>query len=70
LEVQGDWVDPSVFDLVKQSVAENNLNGQFYDLFTNGQEASLIFLTIDQEKYLRENNLIIFADQWQEQMDV
>jgi hypothetical protein len=65
LQVEDDWIDPHFFDLVKQAVNDNKLNGQFYELYTGGQEASIIFLTIEQEKYLRANNLLTFGDQWQ-----
>jgi hypothetical protein len=65
LQVQDDWVDPSFFDLVNQAVTECKLNGQFCQLYTGGQEGSLIFLTTAQEKYLRANNLLVFADQWE-----
>ncbi|MBK9461101.1 MAG: hypothetical protein IPN94_17135 [Sphingobacteriales bacterium] len=65
LLVEDDWIDPHFFDLVKQAVNDNKLNGQFYELYTGGQEASIIFLTIEQEKYLRANNLLTFGDQWQ-----
>ncbi len=65
LDIEGDWLDPAFFDFIKQVVADNKLNGQFYELFTGGQEASVIFLTNDQYQYLRTNRLLIFADQWQ-----
>lgn len=65
LKIEDDWIDPSFFDLIKQAVADNKLNGQFYELYTGGQEASLIFLTTDQYEYLRTNKLLVFADQWQ-----
>jgi hypothetical protein len=65
LQIEDDWIDPSFFDLVKQAVKDNKLNGQFYELYTGGQETSIIFLTQEQEKYLRTYNLLIFGDQWQ-----
>src|SRR5205085_2367743 len=65
LQIENDWIDPTFFDLVKQAVIDNKLKGQFYQLYTGGQEASVIFLTPDQEHYLRKNNLLIFGDQWQ-----
>lgn len=65
LKVEDDWIDPSFFDLIKKVVTDNKLNGQFYELYTGGQEASLIFLTTDQYEYLRTNKLLVFADQWQ-----
>jgi hypothetical protein len=65
IKVEEDWVDPSFFDLIKQVVIENKLNGQFYELYTGGQEASIIFLTTEQYDYLRANKLLVFADQGQ-----
>lgn len=65
LQVESDWIDPAIFDLVKQAVSEDKLRGQFYELYTGGQEASIIFLTKEQAEYLRTNRLLIFADQWQ-----
>jgi len=65
LRVEDDWIDPGFFDLVKQIIADNKFSGQFYELYTGGQEASIIFLTAEQEKYLRTNNLLTFGDQWQ-----
>ncbi|HXD93951.1 MAG TPA: hypothetical protein VNX01_12120 [Bacteroidia bacterium] len=65
LQIDNDWIDTSFLDLVKQAVSENKLIGQFYELYTNGQEGSLIFLTTEQYQYLRANKLLLFADQWQ-----
>lgn len=65
LKVEDDWIDPSFLDLIKQAVIDNKLNGQYYELYNGGQEASLIFLTTDQYQYLRTNKLLVFADQWQ-----
>jgi hypothetical protein len=63
LKVEDDWIDPSIFDLIKQVVTDNKLNGQFYELYTGGQDASIIFLTSEQAEFLRTNKLLIFADQ-------
>jgi hypothetical protein len=65
LKVDNDWIDAGFFDLVKQAVTDNKLNGQFYELDTGGQEASLIFLTAEHYHYLHSNKLLVFADQWQ-----
>ncbi|MGE0638165.1 MAG: hypothetical protein AB7G44_07320 [Bacteroidia bacterium] len=65
LKVEDDWIDPSILDLIKQAVTDNKLSGQFYELYTGGQDASIIFLTPEQAGYIRTNNLLIFADQWQ-----
>lgn len=65
LQIEDDWIDPDFFDLVRQSVTDNKLNGQFYNLYTGGQEASIIYLTKRQYDYLRANRLLVFADEWQ-----
>lgn len=66
-KIEDDWIDPKFFDFIKAVVTENKLKGQFYELYTGGQEASIIYLTKDQYEYLRENKLLIFGDQWQEE---
>jgi hypothetical protein len=65
LIIEDDWIDPSFFDLIKQAVTENKLKGQFYELYSGGQEASLIYLTAEQYKYLKTNKLLVFADEWE-----
>jgi len=65
LQVEDDWIDPDFFDLVKQVVTANKLGGQFYDLYTGGQEASVVYLTKEQYDYLRANKLLVFGDEWQ-----
>lgn len=65
LKVEDDWIDPSIFDLIKLVVTDNKINGQFYELYTGGQNASIIFLTYEQAEYVRTNKLLVFADQWQ-----
>jgi len=66
-KVEGDWVDTRVFKYLNEVIAENNLKGQFYTLFGDGAE--LIYLTPEQYKYIRENKLLIFQDEWESQMD-
>ncbi len=67
VEINSDWVDPSFFELIDQAIKENKLNGQFYELYTGGQEAGLIFLTTSQYQYLHTHHLLVFADQWKEE---
>lgn len=57
-----DWVDPDFIDFVMQTIAENKLAGQFYDLYEGGQGAYFIFLTLQQYEFLKSNKLLVFAD--------
>jgi hypothetical protein len=65
LKIEDDWIDTEFFNFVKSVVLEENLKGQFYELYTGGQEASIIYLTIEQYNYLRTNKLLVFGDEWQ-----
>lgn len=65
LKIEDDWIDTEFFNFTKSVVSEQNLKGQFYELYTGGQEASIIYLTIEQYNYLRTNKLLVFGDEWQ-----
>jgi hypothetical protein len=65
LKIENDWIDTEFFNLIKSVVSEQNLKGQFYELYTGGQEASIVYLTKEQYDYLRTNKLLIFGDEWQ-----
>jgi len=60
--IQDDWIDPEIFDFVKQVVVENNLGGQFYQLYEGGQGGIFIFLTPKQCQDLKTNELVNFAE--------
>lgn len=64
-KIDNDWMDTEFFDFIKSVVTEYKLNGQFYELYTGGQDASVIYLTREQYDYLRANKLLVFADEWQ-----
>lgn len=66
-KVDGDWIDTRFFDYMNEVIAESKLNGQFYSLYGDGAE--LIYLTTEQYKYIRENKLLVFADEWERQME-
>jgi hypothetical protein len=66
-KIENDWIDNDFFDFVKSVASENKLKGQFYELYTGGQEASIIYLTKEQYDFLRANALLVFGDQWQTQ---
>jgi hypothetical protein len=64
--INGDWIDMDCFDFISSVVSEQHLSGKFYELYTGGQEASIIYLKNDQYNYLRINKLLVFADEeWQ-----
>ncbi len=65
LKIENDWIDVDFFSFIKSIVTEQNLKGQFYELYTGGQEASIIYLTKEQYDYLRTNKLLVFGDEWQ-----
>lgn len=67
LKVDGDWVDPDFFEFINKVIAENKLSGHFYSLYGDG--AQIIFLTPEQYKHIRDNKLLVFADEWESQMD-
>jgi len=60
-KVDGDWIDTRFFEYLNKVIAENKLSGQFYSLY--GDEAELIYLTPEQYKHIRENKLLVFADE-------
>ena len=66
-KVDGDWIDTRFFEYMNEVIAENKLNGKFYSLYGDGAE--LIYLTTEQYKHIRENKLLVFADEWESQMD-
>jgi len=65
LKIEDDWIDTEFFSYIKSVVTEQKLKGQFYELYTGGQEASIIYLTKEQYDYLRAKKLLIFGDEWQ-----
>ena len=66
-KVERDWIDTRFFDYMNEVISESKLNGQFYSLYGDGAE--LIYLTTEQYKYIRENKLLVFADEWKSQME-
>lgn len=64
-KIENDWIDTDFFNFIKSIVAEHKLNGAFYELYTGGQDASIIYLTQLQYNYLRTNKLLVFGDEWQ-----
>jgi hypothetical protein len=60
--IQNDWIDPTIFDFVRQVVVENNFGGQFYQLYEGGQGGIIIFLTSKQYQELKTKELVIFAE--------
>ena len=62
-KIENDWIDVDFFDFVTSVVAENKLKGKFYQLYSGGQEVSMIYLTKEQHDYLRSHKLLLFADQ-------
>mgnify|MGYP006180525139 FL=1 len=69
LKIENDWIDTEFFNFIKSVVTEQNLKGQFYELYTGGQEVSVIYLNNEQYNYLRTNKLLIFGDDWQTEDD-
>lgn len=62
LRIDGDWVDPDFFGFVSETVDASRLEGKFYNLPGDGQIASVIFLTDEQYRMLRENKLLVWND--------
>lgn len=60
-KIESDWIDTDIFGFIKSVVTENNLKGQFYELFSDGQDVSIIFLNKDQYNYLKDNKLLNFS---------
>ncbi|OXB11680.1 hypothetical protein [Flavobacterium reichenbachii] len=61
-KINNDWIDVDFFDFVKSIVKENKLKGQFYELYTGGQDAQVVYFTKEQYDYIRANKLLIFWD--------
>ncbi|MEN2412399.1 hypothetical protein [Flavobacterium mesophilum] len=67
-KIDNDWIDTDFFDFIKSIATEHKLKGQFYELYTGGQDAQVVFLTKEQYDYIRANKLLLFADQeWEEE---
>jgi len=64
-KIENDWIDTEFFTFIKSVVTEYKLTGQFYELYTGGQDASIIYLTQKQYDYLKTNKLLVFGDEWQ-----
>lgn len=67
LKIQDDWIDVNYFDFIDSVIAENKLKGQFYQLYTGGQDAAIIYLTKEQYEFIRKNKLLVFGDEWESQ---
>ncbi|WP_281234111.1 hypothetical protein [Flavobacterium gelatinilyticum] len=66
-KINNDWIDVDFFDFVKSVVTENKLKGQFYELYTGGQDAKVVYLTQKQYDHIKTNKLLLFADkEWEE----
>lgn len=64
-DVDSDWIDPDFFSFIHAVATENNLNGQFYDLYSGGQDVSVIYLTTQQYDHIRTHKLLVFSDEWE-----
>lgn len=62
-KIDSDWIDSDFFSFIDSVVKKEKLKGQFYQLYTGGQEASVIYLTTKQYNYLRTNKLLLFGDE-------
>ena len=62
LDYYGDWIDGEFFSFIASVVSDQNLKGRFYQLYTGGQEASIIYLTPSQYEYVRTHNLLNFPE--------
>lgn len=62
LQIEDDWIDMTVFDFIKTVATENNLKGQFYQLYTGGQDVSVIYLSQEQYEYLKAHQFLSFGD--------
>lgn len=60
-KINRDWIDERFFDFMNKIIVENKLNGQFYKLY--GEGFTLIYLTPEQYKYIKEKKLLVFADE-------
>lgn len=61
--INGDWIDADFYEFMKTICAENNLEGQFYELYTGGQDVGIIYLNQKQYDFLRTNKLLTFGDE-------
>ncbi len=58
LRIQSDWIDADFFAFMDEVIEENNLDGSFHLFDTGGQDVAILFLTTEQNTYLRENGLL------------
>lgn len=67
LKIKSDWIDGTFFNFIDNVVKENNLHGKFYSLYEGGQGALIIYLTPEQYRFMRENKIAVFDDEWESQ---
>lgn len=66
--INEDWISDKFFILLDTIASENQLEGHFYHLPSDGQDIIMIYLTTSQYEYLRSNKLLFFTDQWEKYM--
>ncbi|AHM59342.1 hypothetical protein D770_05375 [Flammeovirgaceae bacterium 311] len=54
LDFEGDWLDYKFFEMIQQALKENNVVGEFYHTYSDGQVSGYLFLTPDQHNYLMQ----------------
>lgn len=67
LKIEEDWIDLEFFDFIKSVVTKSQLKGQFYHLYTGGQDAAVVFLTRKQYEYFHIHKLLDFGDDYESQ---
>ncbi len=55
LSFDGDWLDPEFLEFIRYALADNNVPGTYFSCYSGGQESGYIFLTRNQEEFIRTN---------------
>ena len=60
LEVDSDWMDTTFFEFMNEVAATLQLPGKFYNINTKGQDAAIIYLTLEQYQTIKNKKLLEF----------
>lgn len=60
LEVHSDWMDTTFFEFMNEVAATLQLSGKFYNINTKGQDAAIIYLTLEQYQTIKNKKLLEF----------
>jgi len=54
LKFNGDWLEPEFFEMIKRSLKDNHVDGDFYHCISDGQVSGFIFLSKSQYSFVEQ----------------